>query len=205
MECHSVEILVCKHKIPRQNKNARPFRLLGHFAKRLQWPGCCNNRRTSLQKSFTNHEIAGSISSQVTNEQVFPGCYIGANVFHDQVLLTGSATSNALRKKAANIAAYTPHVQHVYNFIRVGPMPSHSSIVEDTWITTKIKSKIIAAAKMDPSSVKVVTDNSVVYLMGFVSPQEAEIATKTAQHTNGVKQVVRIFEYITLSARPPVQ
>jgi osmotically-inducible protein OsmY len=161
--------------------------------------------RYNLQKSFYNHEIAGTISTQVTNEQIFPNCYIGVSVFHSQVLLTGTTSTETLRKKAAEIAAYTPHVQHVYNFIRVGPTPSHSSIVKDTWITTKIKSKIIATAKMDPGSVKVVTDGSVVYLMGFITPQEAEIVTSTAQHTNGVKQVVRIFEYITLSARPPAQ
>lgn len=161
--------------------------------------------RYNLEKSFTNHEIAANISSQLTDEKNFPHCYIAVSAFHSQVLLTGSATSNTLRKKAAEIAAYTPNVQHVYNFIRVGPMPSHSSIVKDTWITTKIKTKIIAAAKMDPSSVKVVTDNNIVYLMGFVTPEQAAIATQTAQDTNGVKQVVRIFEYLTLSARPPAK
>ena len=159
--------------------------------------------RHDLQQSFTNHEIAGSISAKVTDEQLFPNCYIGVSAFHNQVLLTGTAANEALRKKAANLAAYTPSVEHVYNFIRVGPIPSHSSIIKDSWITTKIKSKIIAAAKMSPGSVKVVTDNSTVYLMGFVTPKEAEVATSTAQHTNGVKQVVRIFEYVTLSPRPP--
>jgi osmotically-inducible protein OsmY len=44
--------------------------------------------------------------------------------------------------------------------------------------------------------VKVVTEASVVYLMGMVTRKEAEDATQVARTTSGVKRVVRVFEYL---------
>jgi osmotically-inducible protein OsmY len=44
--------------------------------------------------------------------------------------------------------------------------------------------------------VKVVTERGTVYLMGMVTKREADDATQIARTTNGVKRVVRVFEYI---------
>ncbi len=44
--------------------------------------------------------------------------------------------------------------------------------------------------------VKVVTESSVVYLMGLVTHKEADDATDIARSTDGVAKVVRVFEYI---------
>ena len=48
----------------------------------------------------------------------------------------------------------------------------------------------------DPSRVKVVTENGVVYLLGLVRPVEADAAAAIASQVAGVRQVVTIFEYI---------
>jgi len=44
--------------------------------------------------------------------------------------------------------------------------------------------------------VKIVTENSVVYLMGLVTKEEAEAAVDIARNTSGVTKVVKVFEYI---------
>jgi osmotically-inducible protein OsmY len=44
--------------------------------------------------------------------------------------------------------------------------------------------------------VKVVTENSIVYLMGLVKKQEANDATEIARTTSGVQKVVRVFEFL---------
>ena len=51
------------------------------------------------------------------------------------------------------------------------------------------------AQKFSPVHVKVVTENSVVYLLGLVKKQEANDATEIARTTSGVRRVVRVFEY----------
>ena len=41
-----------------------------------------------------------------------------------------------------------------------------------------------------------VTESSVVYLLGLVTRKEAEAAAEIARTTDGVQKVVRVFEYI---------
>jgi osmotically-inducible protein OsmY len=49
----------------------------------------------------------------------------------------------------------------------------------------------------DPSAIKVVTNNNVVYLMGVVGPELADQASDIASKSVGVEKVVRVFQYIT--------
>jgi osmotically-inducible protein OsmY len=65
----------------------------------------------------------------------------------------------------------------------------------DSLITTKVKARLVEANQVPANLVKVVTERSVVYLMGIVSRQEADGATKLAATTSGVARVVRVFEY----------
>jgi osmotically-inducible protein OsmY len=43
--------------------------------------------------------------------------------------------------------------------------------------------------------VKVVTENGVVYLMGIVSREQANQATRAAEGVSGVQRIVRLFQY----------
>jgi osmotically-inducible protein OsmY len=50
--------------------------------------------------------------------------------------------------------------------------------------------------KFQANYVKVVTENSVVYLLGLVTQAEAEAAVEIARNIEGVSKVVKVFEYI---------
>ena len=75
---------------------------------------------------------------------------------------------------------------------------SATQMAKDTWITTVIKSKMIASNDIDPNKIKVVTENGMVYLLGIVPRKQADIATWLARNTDGVKSVVRIFYYVIM-------
>jgi osmotically-inducible protein OsmY len=66
----------------------------------------------------------------------------------------------------------------------------------DTLITTKVHARFLDAQKFNPLHVKVVTENSIVYIMGLVTKQEANDATEIARTTSGVQKVVRVFEFL---------
>lgn len=66
----------------------------------------------------------------------------------------------------------------------------------DTYITSKVKTKFITENKFPANYVKVVTENSVVYLMGIVTHAEGEAAVEIARNTDGVSKVVKVFEYM---------
>ncbi|MBI4378500.1 MAG: BON domain-containing protein [Nitrospinae bacterium] len=64
-------------------------------------------------------------------------------------------------------------------------------VVDDQWITTKIKSKFIADPDISAFKINVDTENGVVTLKGKVNSEgEAEKAVLIAKNTKGVKKVV---------------
>ncbi len=111
------------------------------------------------------------------------------------VLLAGQVKNEQLRQQAA-VAVDKLNVRRIHNEITIAGSTSMVARSNDSWITSKIKSKLLLNGKIDGSKVKVVTENGVVYLMGLVTKAEAEAITDTARTTSGVQKVVRIFEYV---------
>ena len=111
------------------------------------------------------------------------------------VLLAGQVKTEDLRQLAAETVAKIAKVRLVHNEITVAGNTSLMVRSNDSWITTKIKSRLLVDDKAS-GSIKVVTENSVVYLMGVVTRAEADQATEIARTTSGVQKVVRLFEYL---------
>jgi len=65
----------------------------------------------------------------------------------------------------------------------------------DTWITSKVKSRLLLKTGLDANRVKVTTTRGSVYLMGIVTESEAQRATELARKVRGVQRVVKVFEY----------
>jgi osmotically-inducible protein OsmY len=64
-------------------------------------------------------------------------------------------------------------------------------VVEDSWITSKVKSKLVADKEVSGTSIHVKTVDGVVTLGGTASSQaEADRAVQDAQGIKGVKSVV---------------
>ena len=76
----------------------------------------------------------------------------------------------------------------------MGTPSSLGARANDSYITTKVKGRILDSNKVNPIHVKVVTEAGVVYLMGIVTEQEAADAVDVARNTGGVVKVVRIFD-----------
>jgi osmotically-inducible protein OsmY len=93
----------------------------------------------------------------------------------------------------------------VVNEVSIGPSASIARESEDTLITSKVKFALtkIDRPDFDPTRVKVVTETGIVYLMGLLTPEEAEAVVSKARYVGGVEKVVKIFEYIDNSATSP--
>ncbi len=116
--------------------------------------------------------------------------------FNKQMLLTGETTTAALREEVQKIAASVPEARRIFNEIQVAPLASLAARSRDTYLTSSVKARFVGDQKFNPVHVKVVTEASVVYLMGLVTRKEADEATHIARHVSGVKRVVRLFEYL---------
>jgi osmotically-inducible protein OsmY len=123
--------------------------------------------------------------------------HIDVTVFNRIVLLTGQTPNPEWREQVEAIAAAVPHVVKVYNQITIEGPTSSLTRASDAWITAKIKTQMLATEelKTNNSSIKVVTENGVVYLMGNVTHNQADIAVDISRHVAGVQRVIKIFQY----------
>lgn len=116
--------------------------------------------------------------------------------FNRVVLLVGQAPTASSRILAAKIARSAPGVNRVYDEVSVAnPIPL-SERTKDSWITSQVRSNMLARKGLESGSIRIVTENRVVYLMGIVTEQQAALAVDVARRVNGVHKVVKIFQYI---------
>ena len=123
--------------------------------------------------------------------------HINITSYNRQVLLTGEAPTEALRERAEQIVGRVDNVRAIVNEIVVATPTSLPQRSGDVLITGKVRASYVDAADLQAQAIKVVTERSVVYLMGRVTPREAERATAIARQINGVQKVVRVFEVVT--------
>ena len=81
------------------------------------------------------------------------------------------------------------------NELVVAPNADLSARTNDSYITSKVKTRMVEANKFPPNVVKVVTERGVVYLMGIVTRPEGNAAGEIAATTSDVVRVVKVFDY----------
>ena len=129
-------------------------------------------------------------------EKFTDGVHVNVTSYNRMVLITGEVPDAAIRTEAERVAWGVQNVRGVHNELAVAGVSSYTVRSNDAVITSKVKSRFLDSQKFNPLHVKVVTENSIVYLMGMVKKQEANDATEIARTTSGVQKVVRVFEFI---------
>ena len=122
--------------------------------------------------------------------------HVNITSYNLSVLLTGEATDEASKVKVEDIVKGVPSVRQVFNELAIGAASSFGERSNDTYLTTKVKARMVDAQKFHANHVKVVTEAGTVYLMGLVKRSEGDAATDIASTTAGVKRVVKLFEYL---------
>lgn len=152
-------------------------------------------RTTGARIDDSNIETVASVNLRKAHAGILNG-NVHVNSFNGVVLLSGQIATDELRQLAGETVNKIHTVRQVHNEIQVGPNASLGEINYDTWLTTKVKGKLLARGDIEGRRVRVVTEGKSVFLMGLVSRDEAERITEVTRTTNGVRQVVRVFEYI---------
>lgn len=130
------------------------------------------------------------------DEQLYKKVHINVTSFNYVVLLTGEVLTPQLKAHAISLVRNVKNVKHVLDYVQVGALTSFSDRSGDSWITSKVKTKMITTKGISSNRVKVVTEAANVYLMGMVTPEEAALAGELARNIKGVKRVIKLFEYI---------
>jgi osmotically-inducible protein OsmY len=118
-----------------------------------------------------------------------------ASVYHGTLLLTGEAPTEALRARAEQRVQNLKHVRRVYNQITIGSPIGMLKQSDDALVTSNVKARMLATTNLKSAQFKVITEDGTVYLMGWTSPEQANIAADVVHNSSGVKRVVKVVEY----------
>lgn len=129
------------------------------------------------------------------DENVSSRSHINITSINGIVLLTGETPDIETRDSILTKARSVNGVKRTVNEIQIGALSSLGARSNDSWLTSKVKAKLIYDKRVDSTKIKVVSENSSVYLLGLVTQSEAEYATETTRSISGIKRVVILFEY----------
>ena len=156
-------------------------------------PGLIDDRRTSatqLEDSGIERKIGNRVEEKFGTE-----VHLDIVSYNRYVVLMGEAPTQRAKDEIGALALGVENVRNVQNEIVVGPATSSGTRANDAYLTSKVKTRLATASKVGPSRIKVVTEGSVVYLMGLVTHKEGDEAAEVASKTGGVQKVVTMFEY----------
>ncbi|MFA1561586.1 BON domain-containing protein [Aliivibrio fischeri] len=120
---------------------------------------------------------------------------VNAVTYDDKVLLMGQAKDAQMNQEFEKKIKDMKGVNTVYNQIRVRPLLTFTQINNDSWITTKVKSSLLAKSELNGIKISVFTEAQEVFLVGFVTEEQGNIAADVARNIKGVKGVIKAFEY----------
>ena len=126
----------------------------------------------------------------------FKGSHLVAVSYNGLILLAGQVPSEQLREKAAEAAQGLQRVRKVHNELSIGGPISLVARSNDSWLTTKVKTRLVASNEAFGTKTKVVTENGVVYLMGLLTRPQADDVVRVTSEVYGVQKIVKVFEYL---------
>lgn len=156
----------------------------------------CGSRSigNKIDDQFLGPDVAAAISNAHA-DLTSPTSRIIVTAYNGVILIAGQTPRAELKDLAAQRARNVQGVKKVYNELQVQQPASLLARSNDSLLTTKIKTQMLADSSVPSSKVKVVTENGIVYLLGVVNRSEANAATAVVQSVSGVQRVVRLFEY----------
>lgn len=122
---------------------------------------------------------------------------ISVNSYNRVALLTGEVPSATERARVEEAVSKVENVRGVVNELVVAGNSSLSSRSADTVLAAKVKATLVDAQDLSSNAFRVVVERRVVFLLGRVTPREAERGAELASRVSGVERVVKVFETIT--------
>ena len=122
-----------------------------------------------------------------------------ANVtsYNRLLLVTGEAATEADKAAVEQALSRIENVRSVVNELVITLPSSIGNRSNDALITSKVKASMVDAKDIQANAYKVVTERSVVYLMGRVTEREANRGADISRGVSGVRKVVKVFDVIS--------
>ncbi|WP_339081396.1 BON domain-containing protein [Pseudomonas sp. TMP9] len=169
--------------------------ILAVLALTLALAGCGNR---SVGNKIDDQFIAPEVSSSVARAHIdlsSPTSRIVVTSYNGVVLLAGQTPRSDLKAIAEQAARKVSNVTKVHNELQVMRPTSLLARSNDSLLTSRIKTQMLADSSVPGTRIKIITENGVVFMLGLVSRVEATQATNLVQSVSGVQKVVKLFQY----------
>jgi osmotically-inducible protein OsmY len=151
-----------------------------------------DRRSTGAQLDDESIEIR---ATNRVNDRFADRVHVNVTSYNRIALVTGEVPDERARAEVEKIVLAVPNVRGVTDDLQIAGPSSFGSRTNDSYLTTKVRGRLLDTQRVSPVHVKVVTEAGVVYLMGIVTDAEADEAVEIARTTGGVRKVVKAFEY----------
>jgi osmotically-inducible protein OsmY len=168
---------------------------LGAFVAGAAVGGAVVYDRRTAETIMTDKNIELRAFQDIKEDRALRNTHVSVTSFNRVVLLTGQVPNETLRNRILAKVRAIPKVRRIYDQMTLEQPNLMVDRSHDAWITTKVKTTMLTTEGLYSSQIKVVTENEVVYLLGLVTKQQADMAADIASSIRGVKRVVKLFEY----------
>lgn len=118
------------------------------------------------------------------------------------LLLVGQTRDTEYLNWALGYIKKVKNVRRIYNCVENKDPISAKTITHDAYITSKVKAALLFGSQISSGRFKVYTEDSVVYLLGYVTREEAQRAINQTRKLDGIKKIHPIFDYMDASGTP---
>jgi len=135
----------------------------------------------------------------IENKELYSQTHVNIISVNGVVLLVGQAPTETMRLEIESLTKEIEKVRVVHNEMTIAAPNSYMTRSSDSLITAKVKGSLFGIKGhegFDPTRVKVVTENGIVYLMGILFRSEADAVATKGSRVSGVQKVVKLFEYL---------
>lgn len=155
------------------------------------------NDQRSVGTQLDDAALTAKIDARLIAEKDMPSRWVSVQVIGGNATLTGHLPSKRHIERAIYITKSLRGVRSVHSELLVGT-PKIGSIMEDSWITTQVKSKLWKDDQVSGFAIKVETVNGKVYLQGivnnFMQRQRAKDLTKSIRGVTAVIDLMQVAQ-----------
>lgn len=156
-------------------------------------------RRTTDQAEI-DKDVETNIKEELRDdEQIRRFSHVNVNVYNGAALLTGEAMNEAIKSKIIEMVRIVKGVRMVHDNLIVDYPSDNLSRANDRRIAQNIRQalrQIHDLPNFDPALIKIVVEQSSVYLMGRVHRDEGTVVINVVRLDPDIRQLVTVFDYI---------
>jgi osmotically-inducible protein OsmY len=155
----------------------------------------------SVSDAVKDSGIKISITEGLLSESEALFVDVTTNTVEGRVMVTGQVKTTAQRERVSEIIWSIDGVKEVLNELQIGDQGSFTSSTEDTWISTKLKARLLQDVTIKHVNYSVDTVNRVVYLMGIA--QDVSELERVYLHARDISGVRKIINHVVMKDSRP--